>query len=274
MRSEGLRVLPRQLLLIPLILSLSLWLSSCVLTNRTDMISGDFRSQSASEYIFEAAAESQNRLLVLPFNVSLQRHFLIRDPQYQRDEYRELNQSIAAVVKSWSDQHELDLQLLDAGVRENLFASQRLTSTSIRLLNKKSSVDAVPALPDLMENLELADDIQTVAGVSNSTAADAPDLIMAGTYTGHLKSDGQLFKEKISRGLRYLGSFGRQQIRRPASGFGKLFVVLLDADSGKLLWFGDADAAPGTVDFAMAALLSQIGESGAQLVNAARFSQH
>lgn len=202
--------------------------------------------------------------MLLPFTVSLQRHFLVKDPVYQRAEYDELNQLIASVVESWSEYHDLDLQILDAGESSNLFASQRLTSTTIRLLNKKRSVDEVPALRDLIENLELAEAIRPEAHESLSAAVDSTELILAGTYTGHLKSDGQLIKEKVSSSMRYLGSFGRQQVRRPANGFGKLFVILLNADSGQLLWFGDADAAPGAVNYAMAALLARIENSTAR----------
>ena len=62
--------------------------------------------------------------------------------------------------------------------------------------------------------------------------------------------------------MRYLGSFGRRQLVSPTTGFGKLFVVLLDAESGEVVWFGDADSSPGGVNYAMDALLSQIETVG------------
>ena len=55
-----------------------------------------------------------------------------------------------------------------------------------------------------------------------------------------------------------MSSLGRKQLRRPVSGFGKLFVVVLEGGTGRVLWFSDAEASPDSVDQVLAAVLSQL----------------
>ena len=231
--------------------------------------SGDVRAQGASHYSFRSTAQPVNddaganqniahRLLVLPFTVSLQQHYLVKDPVYQRSDYREINEAITTTVENWSTQQGYVLDVLDAELSSNRFASQRITSTAIRLLNKKGSVDDIPPLQDLVRNQHI-NEITSIADTDDGKASvNTPTLILAGSYTGHSKSDGQLVKERISARMRYLGSLGRRQLVNPTTGFGRLFVVLLDAKTGEVVWFGDADSSPQVVNFAMDALLSRI----------------
>ena len=228
-----------------------LLICSCSLSRpQPQLATGEYRAQSISDYSAESDAvknnsENTRRLVVFPFNISLQRHYLVKDPVFERSRYLRMSRSLADTIESWSDSHGYDSEILDITDRDNRFASQRITSTSIRLLNKKSSIAQVPPLTGLVKNLDTASDANGL-------------LVMAGSYIGHNKSGGQLLKERVSSSMRYMSSLGRKQLRRPVSGFGKLFVVVLEGGTGRVLWFSDAEASPDSVDQVLAAVLSQL----------------
>lgn len=237
--------------------------SSCSLSRApVQSAAAEYRAQSISDYRAESASlsggEAERQLVVLPFNISLQRHYLVKDPVFERSRYLRISRSLAKTIESWSERRGYDSEILDIADRGNLFASQRITSTSIRLLNKKSSITQVPPLTALVRDLDTAKEA-------------AGSLIMAGSYIGHNKSGGQLLKERVSSSMRYVSSLGRRQLRRPVSGFGKLFVVVLESDTGRVVWFNDAEASPDSVDQAMTAVLSQFEQ--ADVEQAARAEQ-
>lgn len=251
-------------------------LGSCSLSHPVKESSIDsFRSQSISGSETEsepgllANAPTASRLLVLPFSISLQRHYLVKDPVFERSAYLPMNQTFADTITHWSEGSGYDSDILDMGDRASLFASQRVTSTSIRLLNKKNSITQMPPLPGLVKNLQ--------AGKKQETAS----LIMAGSYIGHRKSAGQLLKETVTSGMRYVRNLGRKQLQRPVAGFGKLFVVVLEGGTGRVLWFSDAEADPGNAHRVLARVLSRfekedverLGKSGAGKVLQAESSR-
>ncbi len=215
---------------------------------------GPFRAQDLDDYAFEAQVLPENtaiapQLIVLPFSVSLQRHYLVKDPVFERSRYPQMGKSFGDTVNRWAEVRGYDSQILDAAGSSNLFASQRVTSTSIRQLNKKGSIAHVPPLRGLVR--ELKPELQIKSG----------SLIMAGSYIGHNKSNGQLLKERVSSGMRFLSSLGRKQFRRPPGGFGKLFVVMLEGDTGRLVWFSDAEASPENANQVLAGVLTQYKHS-------------
>lgn len=201
------------------------------------------------------------KLVHLPFTVSLQRHFLVKDPQFERSSYANVEKAIAGAIQDWAENDRYQLVLLTGADRRNRFASERLTNTSVRLLNRKPTIDDVPLLADLAETLG-----ETLNESPGGSAGELPGyrpytddqtFFIAGTYHGHLKSGSQLFKERLSSRLRYLRGLGRNQLERPVGGFGKLYVVLMDGQSGRILWYGDSGAAPDEVGEVMRMLLSQ-----------------
>lgn len=265
-----LRYTPSRTFLLALLLALaSIWLAACSVT-APDALPAPPASYETVANTSAAhgvglltGSRYADRLVVFPFALSLQRHYLVKDPVFEREGQVQIGNAITGSVEKWAKSEGYKLVMLEPDRRQNQFATQRLITTSIRLLNRKGSLDKVPALPQLVDSLRGSFDYSDGAG--NADGSGATTLLMAGTYSGHIKSSGQLAKERVTSAMRYAGSFGRKQLSHPKEGFGQLFVVLLDPATGRIVGYGDSNSAPASVGESLDALLfgEQPGVKGA-----------
>lgn len=198
------------------------------------------------------------KLVHLPFTISLQRHFLVKDPVFERSGYASVEHEIVQAIQDWAEDDNYQFVLLPSADSKYRFASERLTNTSVRLLNRKRTINDVPLLADLATFLDETLGDSRDDSLEGTTESQHQTLFIAGTYHGHLKSGSQLFKEHLSSNLRYVRGLGRKRLERPVRGFGKLYVVLLDGHTGRILWYGNSGAAPHEVGNVMRLMLSQL----------------
>lgn len=193
-------------------------------------------------------------LTILQPKVSLVQHRLADDPVQMTHRERRMELGLMIKIGEEFDRLGYVVNRLRPQQHDQRFVSFRLVSILERLLPGTMTAE-LPSLGPMVNQLDYR---------SVSSTPENARLLMVSLYRGQLKSAGQRRKERMAALLRSIVSLGRQTSHAPPVSSGQLWMWLLNAHSGDVLWQGHGSTAPEQLDQLVEDLLATLPGNSAR----------